>query len=197
MIEGYAVLNLIPLKSGIPCRTPDGLRSLVHVNEPALRVMTDFRQVTPVTIEPRSSINAALEKMKTNGVRMLFVTDREDHIAGIVLAQEIQGERPIRMARESGVQHDDIRVEMLMTPLEQVMALDFRTVKDALVGHIVNTLQSMERQHVLVVEADAETGQHTIRGIFSTTNLSKLLGRDITDPEYAAHTLAEVHRELG
>jgi hypothetical protein len=33
--------------------------------------------------------------------------------------------------------------------------------------------------------------------MFSTTQVSKLLGHDITDPEYAAHTLAEVQRELG
>jgi CBS domain containing-hemolysin-like protein len=197
MISGYAVLNHTPLKSGAPCHTPDGLRPLVHVDEPAMRVMTDFRQVTPVTIEPHLKITIALDKMIETGVRQLLVTDRDDHIIGVINARDIQGERPIRLAQESGIHHDDISVEMIMTPLEEITAVDIRTVNDARVGHIVNTLRSLEQQHTLVVEIDRHTGQHTIRGMFSTTQVSKLLGHDITDPEYAAHTLAEVQRELG
>ncbi|MDH3899624.1 MAG: CBS domain-containing protein [Gammaproteobacteria bacterium] len=197
MIEGYAVLNHIPLKPGTPCLTPGGLRPLVHIDDPATRVMTDFRQVTPVTIEPRSKISTALDKMKEAGVRLLFVPDRDDHIIGIIIATDIQGERPIRLAEESGILHGDISVAMIMTPLEEIGAVDMRSVSAACVGHIVNTLRSLERQHTLVVEVDQETEQHTIRGLFSTTHISKLLGQDITDPEYAVHSFAEVHRELG
>lgn len=197
MIDGYAVLKHIPLKPGAPCYTPDGLRPLVHVDEPALRVMTDFRHVTPVTIEPHLTITIAFDKMIETGVRLLFVTDRDDHIIGVIHATDIQGERPVRLAQEAGIHHDDISVEMIMTPLEEIEAVDIRTVNDARVGHIVNTLRSLERTHTLVVEVDRQTGQHAIRGMFSTTQVSKLLGQDISDPEYAAHSLAEVQRELG
>jgi CBS domain-containing protein len=197
MIDSYAVLTHIPLQSSTPCHTPDGLRPLVHLDDPAIRVMTDFRLVTPVTIEPHLKINSALHKMTETGVRLLFVPDRDDHIIGVISAKDIQGARPIRLAQESGIHHDDIRVEMIMTPLEEVMAVDIRAVNDARVGHIVNTLRSLERQHTLVFEVDRQTGQHIIRGLFSTTHISRLLGEDITDPEYAAHSLAEVQRELG
>jgi CBS domain containing-hemolysin-like protein len=197
MIEGYAVLAHIPLRSGTPCQTPDGLRPLVHVDEPAMRVMTDFRHVTPVTIEPHLKITIAFDKMIETGVRLLFVTDRDDHIIGVINARDIQGERPIRLAQESGIHHDDISVEMIMTPLGEITAVDIRAVNDARVGHIVNTLRSLERQHMLVVVINRQTGQHTIRGMFSATQISKLLGQDISDLEYAAHSLAEVQRELG
>ncbi|MFV1973093.1 MAG: CBS domain-containing protein [Thiohalobacterales bacterium] len=197
MIEGYSVLSHIPLKAGTPCHTPAGLTPLVHVDEPAARVMTDFRQVTPVTIEPGSRITTALDKMKMTGVRLLFVPDRDDHIIGIITAKDIQGERPVRLAQESGVLYGDISVEMIMTPLEEIIAVDLKSVEAARVGHIVNTLRSLERQHTLVVEVDRSTDQHLIRGMFSTTQISKLLGQDITDPEYAVHSFAEVQRELG
>jgi hypothetical protein len=36
-----------------------------------------------------------------------------------------------------------------------------------------------------------------IRGLFSTSQISRLVGQDITDPECAAHSLAEVFHELG
>jgi CBS-domain-containing membrane protein len=197
MIEGYAILTHIPLKPGTPCLTPAGLRPLVHIDEPATRVMTDFRQVTPVTIEPHSKITTALDKMKETGVRLLFVPNRDDHIIGIITAKDIQGERPIRLARASGILFGDISVEMIMTLLEEIMAVDIKSVNAARVGHIVNTLRSLERQHTLVVEVDRETGQHAIRGLFSTSHISKLLEQDVTDPEYAVHSFAEVQRELG
>ena len=50
--------------------------------------------------------------------------------------------------------------------------------------------------HMLVVEIDRMTRQHMIRGMFSTSQISKLVGQDITDPEYAAHTLAEVYHAI-
>jgi CBS domain-containing protein len=197
MIEGYTVLSQIPLKAGTPCHSPAGLTPLVHVSEPAARVMTDFRQVTPVTIEPGSRITTALDKMKMTGVRLLFVPNRDDRIIGLITARDIQGERPVRLAQESGVLYGDISVEMIMTPLDEIMAVDIKSVNDAQVGHIVNTLHSLERQHTLVVEVDRLTGQHIIRGMFSSTQISRLLGQDVTDPEYAVHSFAEVQRELG
>lgn len=197
MIKGYATLTHIPLQPGVPCQTPAGLTPMVDVNEPALRVMTDFREVSPVTVEPYTKISAALYKMKLTGVRMLFVPDRDDYIIGIITATDIQGERPVRLAQETGIQHSNINVAQIMTPLEDVRAVDIESVRSACVGHIINTLCALERQHTLVVEIDRETGRHSICGMFSTSHISKLLGRDITDPEYAAHSFAEVHRELG
>jgi len=197
MIEGYTTLAHIPLKPDTPCHTPAGLAPLVHVDEPALRAMTDFRLVTPVTIEPHSNITHALDKMKMTGVRLLFVPNRDDHIIGIITAKDIQGERPVRLSQKSGILHGDISVEMIMTPLQEIMAVDIKSVNESCIGHIVNTLHRLGRQHTLVVEVNQETGQHTIRGLFSTTQISKLLGQDITNPEYAVHSFAEVQRELG
>ena len=37
----------------------------------------------------------------------------------------------------------------------------------------------------------------TIRGLFSIANISKLMGYDVMDAEFAAHSVAEVHRQLG
>ena len=84
-----------------------------------------------------------------------------------------------------------------MTPLDEVMAMDMVTVRNARVGHIINTLRKFERQYSLVVEIDRPGGGQIIRGLFSITHISRLMGHDVTAPEYAAHSLAEVHQELG
>ena len=50
------------------------------------------------------------------------------------------------------------------------------SVRNAQVGHIVATLQALARQHALVVDVDPKTKAHCVRGIFSTTQISKQLG---------------------
>jgi CBS domain containing-hemolysin-like protein len=197
MTEDYAALSHVRLHAGIPCHTPDGLTPLVHTNDPALRVMTDFRYVTPATIEPGMSIGAAMRKMKEAGIHLLLVPDREDNIIGIITATDVHSERPVKLSQKSGISPQDTHVEALMTPLDEVMAMDMVTVRNARVGHIINTLRKLERQHTLVVEINRPGGEQVIRGLFSISHISKLMGQDVTAPEYAAHSLAEVHHELG
>ena len=193
----YAVLASVTLDPGTPCYTPSGWVPLAYIDDPAISVMTDFKEVVPVTIEPHFRVDAALAKMKVAGVRLLLVPDVEDNITGIITAADILGDRPLRRARELEMSHHELHVDMIMTPLDRVFAVDMATVRDARVGHIISTLRKHERQHMLVVEIDRMTRQHMIRGMFSTSQISRLVGQDITDPEYAAHTLAEVYHELG
>jgi len=197
MDDNYAVLTHIPLHRGMPCRTPGGLAPLVHADDPAVCVMTDFRKVTPVTVEPGLSIDAALRKMKQAGVRLLLVPDLDDNITGIITASDIQGEQAFKLVKEQGIARAEIRVGMLMTPLDRIVAMDMATVLDACVGHIINSLLGYERRHTLVVEADQLSGTRVIRGLFSISHISKLMGHDVSRPEFAAHTLAEVQHELG
>jgi len=197
MTDDYAVLSHIPLTPGIPCRTPGGLSPLVHANDPAISVMTDFSKVTPVTIEPEMNIHTAIRKMREAGVRLLLVPDLDDNIIGIITATDIQGERAFKLSQDLGIARTDIRVSMLMMPLDKVMAMDLVTVLDARVGHIINSLRKLERHHTLVVETDRITGRQVIRGLFSISHVSKLMGRDVSQVEFAAHSLAEVQHELG
>lgn len=197
MTDEYAALSHVRLRSGTPCHTPGGLTPLVHASDPALRVMTDFRDVTPVTIEPHLNLATALRKMKTAGVRLLLVPDREDNIIGIITATDVQGERPLKLSQKSGIPPNDIHVEMLMTPLDEVMAMDMMTVRNARVGHIINTLHKLEHQHLLVVEISRPGDEQIIRGLFSLSHIGRLMGQDVSAPEHAAHSLAEVSHELG
>jgi CBS-domain-containing membrane protein len=195
--DAYAVLSHVTLHVGMPCQTPGGLTPHVNADDPAISVMTDFRKVTPVTIEPGLGIDTAIRKMKESGVRLLLVPDLDDRIIGIITATDIQGERSFRLGQELGIARTDIRVEMLMVPLDRVMAMDIVTVHDARVGHIIASLRKLERHHTLVVETDTYSGIQTIRGLFSVSHISKMMGHEVAHAEYPAHSLAEVQHELG
>ncbi len=194
MAKKHTPLSHVTLRGSVPCHTPAGWEPLVREDDRAITVMTDFRQVLPVTIEPYYIIDAALKKMKVVGVRLLLVPNEDDKIIGLITATDILGERPLKLIEKTRISRENIRVDMVMTPVEQIEALRMMTVRDASVGQIIDTIQALRRQHLLVVESEQGSQQFKILGLFSASQISRLLGRDITDPEYAAESLAEINR---
>jgi len=164
----------------------------VSLDDSAIQVMTDLNEITPFNIEPTASIDATNEKMIACGVRLLFVTDTENSLLGIVTAKDILGEKPVMYLKEHGGKREDIIVQDVMTPKNKLDVLSFNDVKRATVGDIIETLKMLGRQHTLVEEI-SENGSSIIRGIFSTTQISRQLGVTI-DPTARAHTFADVEK---
>ncbi|MBI2994904.1 MAG: hypothetical protein HYY48_12130 [Gammaproteobacteria bacterium] len=189
-------IKLIPCiqtRSGIPCLSPDPHSATAVEQDPAIRVMTDFSRIVPITVEPIVGIDLALRKMKDSGVRLLLVTDPHDNIAGVITSYDIQGEKPIKYSEEYGVHHSRITVEQIMTPLERVPVFDYGFVQQSLVRHVINTMKALNRRHALVVETRQD--RQLIRGIFSTSQIGKMLGTVIHDPLRAAPSLADMQQE--
>ena len=196
MSDAFATLSHIRLKSGTGFERPPELPRLVHLDSPALEVMTDLRVVHAVTIDPRVSIDEALEKMKTRGVRLLLVTGNGDELVGLITAKDIQGEKPIKIAQESRIAHSQITVEAVMTPQADIEVLNMLSVCNAQVGHIVATLQALARQHALVVEVNPDTKEQCVRGIFSTSQISKQLGVNAAEVVTRDSSLAEISDDI-
>ena len=192
MADEFATFSHIRLKPGSSFARPPDLPRLVHLDSPALEVMTDFRVVHAVTIGAEVPIDDALETMKVRGVRLLLVTGEQDHILGVVTAKDIQGEKPIKIAQESRVTHSAITVEAVMTPQSSIEVLNMLSVRNGQVGHIVATLQELARQHALVVEVDPETKAQCVCGIFSTSQISKQLNVNAAEVVTRASSLAEI-----
>lgn len=170
---------------------------IVHLDSPALAVMTDFKTVNPVTTRAEVAIDDALKKMKTAGVRLLFVVNDAYEIIGLITAKDIMGERPIRITEQQRVPRSAITVGMLMRAQPDVQVIDIERVRKARVGDVVATLRALERQHALVVEIDPASGAHSVVGMFSTSHISKLVGRDVTEDVHPAHSFAEIVQKIG
>jgi len=191
----YRPLSPHPLKSGAVCRQPSTYLA-ARLDTPAIEVMTDFEHVSPVTIGPEATLAQATNAMIARGVRLLFVVDRLGAIIGLITARDTTGERPIKMIRERGGKHSDLRVEDVMTRQEHIEALTMEEVLHADVGHILETLKSIGRQHAIVVESDmAGGGGEVVRGIFSATNIGRRLGVPIQTFE-VARTFADIESAL-
>jgi CBS domain containing-hemolysin-like protein len=168
---------------------------IVGLDDPAVRVMTDLKNVPAITIEPGLSIDAANHKMIASGVRMLLVTDAWEHVLGIITATDILGEKPIQHLGKVGGDHRDILVQDIMTPQSALEVLQMVDIERAQVGDIVETLKRAGRQHAAVVEIDESNMAQKIRGIFSSTQISRQLGIKLDLPEIAS-SFAEVEQAL-
>lgn len=197
MNHPFAVLPGLTLKPKSTFGSQTKPLEIVHLDSPALAVMTDFRSVNPVTTRAEVPIDDALKKMKTAGVRLLFVVNDADEIIGLITAKDIMGERPIKVTEQHRVPRSAITVGMLMRAQPDVQVIDIERVRKAQVGDVVATLRALERQHALVVEIDPASGAHSVVGMFSTSHISKLVGRDVTEDVHPAHSFAEIVQKIG
>ncbi len=197
MDRDYAALSNIPLQPGASFHTPPPSSLEQRLDLPALDFMTDFKLVTPVTCPPGWSIDTALETMKGRGVRLLLVVDDVDTVIGLVTSNDIQGEKPIEVARSNDSRRADIKVDQVMTPQSDITSLNLISIRNARVGHIIGMHKRLGRQHLLVVEVTGDDSNQTIRGLFSTSQIARQLGIRLSPGDASAHSLAEMVQQLG
>jgi CBS domain-containing protein len=194
MLRAYPTLPLrgVPAGAGF-CAPEQPMPERVEIDAPALAVMTDLTRISAVLIRPTDAMEEAVSRMKQRGVRLLLVVDGERRVMGLITANDVLGERPMRHLSQHGGRRSDILVGNVMTPREDLEAIAMTTVQTSKVGHIVATLHRTGRQHALAVEADGR-----IRGIFSATQIARQLGVDpqSINPLEIAHTFAQIEATL-
>jgi CBS-domain-containing membrane protein len=192
----FRALPLHPLPGLVSYFEPSQeLPAKVIDRSPAVLVMTDLRQQLAVTIEANVSIDYALQRMKTVGVRLLFVVNSNMEVVGLITATDILGEKPLQFHQTSHLRYEEILVRDIMTPSADLDVLLMEEVLRATVGDIVATLVTVGRRHALVLDNDMRTGRAGIRGIFSASQISRQLGR-VIETTAVASTFAEVEVAL-
>ena len=167
----------------------------VSLDDPAVQVMTDFNDIIPFSIEPDASINATNDKMIACGVRLLFVTDNDGNLLGLVTTTDIKGEKPVQFMKDHSGKFEDILCKDIMTRAERLDALQLKDIELARVGDIVETMKLFRRQHILVTDKPKDAEHETIRGIFSTSQIGRQLGFHIEYSE-RANSFAELEKAL-
>ena len=176
------------------CRQPSQqLPANVTAESPAIDVMTDLTRVAAQSITSFSSVDEATERMKNAGVRLLFVTNQQHQVIGILTSQDILDEKIVSWMNAHRSRRDEVTVRDMMTPQVNIEVLKMEEVARAKVGDIITTFRQMGRQHALVVEQ--ENGRQMIRGILSTTQIAKQTGIRVDTSEYAG-SFAELQASI-
>lgn len=192
----YKPLAMGRMREGVKC-IPSGYwySTRLRADSPAIDAMTDLHKVAPATIDASANLAQANQTMIARGVRLLLVVDGKHEIVGLITARDIIGEKPVKLLRDHGGTHNALKVADLMVPRALIDVLEIAAVERAEVGHVVATLKERGRQHALVVARDALSGEEALRGIFSATQIGRLVGMPIHTFEIA-NTFAEIEANL-
>jgi CBS-domain-containing membrane protein len=195
LLRDYTPLPSSALQPGAAYAQPtQAVPDRVGLDDPAQHVMTDFKSVSAVIILSGDTVEEAHRRMIQRGVRLLLVVDQDRRVVGVITATDILGEKPVQVITQRGVRREELLVRDIMTPQERLEVLSMNDVRAAKVGHVVATLQRSGRQHAIVIEQDAG-GRHTVRGLFSSTQVARQLGIAIPTSEIA-RTFSEIEAQL-
>ncbi|MGE4110895.1 MAG: CBS domain-containing protein [Burkholderiales bacterium] len=195
MVREYHALKSASLEADAGYAQPvQKIPERVRIESSALEVMTDLTRVTAVIVLAGDPVDEAHHRMIQRGVRLLLVVDADRRVRGVITANDVLGEKPVKAAVQRGVPRSEIQVRDIMTPREALQVLDFADVSTSSVGHVVATLKAAGRQHTLVVERDAR-GHQQVRGIFSATQIARQLGIAI-NTDTVVRTFAEIEAAL-
>jgi CBS domain-containing protein len=122
-----------------------------------MRLM-DIMETKVDTVSPRASLEAALTRMKTRGIRHLVVTD-DDRIVGVLSTRDI-GRRPAAMATVADV--------MTPRPVTAAPATTVRQAANLMRGRSLGCLPVVERGR--------------LKGIVTVSDLLTLIGRGAERP---------------
>lgn len=187
-------LSLLPMRRFgdpvLPRRSIlDGQR--LEPGDPAIYAITDFKRDYPMTVEAERQIDDALTDMIHLGVRALLVA-KEQRLVGLVTSYDIQGERPIQFLQSSNYnRHQDVRVMHIMTPWDELLALDWENIESARAGELLAVFQQTNLTHLLVVEVDRKTSHSMVRALASRARLLRQLagaGSAPLEPGHRADT---------
>jgi CBS-domain-containing membrane protein len=145
--------------------------------DPALTVMTDFRERASVTVPDTAVIDGALEHMRHAGVRCAFaIDDRRRVVVGLITAYDITGEKPMQYMQSRAIPRREVLVRDIMQEISECRVADIKQIERATV-FAVSTMFAMNRlTHVPVMET-SETGEQRLRGLLSAARVKRLLSR--------------------
>ncbi len=167
----------------------------VKADSPAVAVMTNFKRVPAITVDPGARIDDANRKMIEYAVRLLLVVGRSNAVLGIISASDILGEKPLQIVRERGVRRAEVEVRDLMTPCCELQVIQRLDMLKARVRHVVAALKCVQRQHALVVEPDGQGTCQAVCGMFSASQIARQLGVPVHVGD-VARTFSEIERML-
>lgn len=194
--KNYKALPYIHLTNQTSLYRPrHHLSNSLTLDDAAIEAMTDLQRVPAYTINALATIDEANEKMISCGVRLLFVTDSEGRLFGLITATDINGEKPLTYLNGHGGNRGGILVQDIMTNRDDLEAVTLDSVEHACVGDIVESLRYCKRQHMLVFETYSDENRQLIRGIFSSTQIEKQLGISLNRSEQA-NTFVEIEQAI-
>lgn len=196
MQKQFHAVQTFKLHSHCTYMQPPELPEVTHIHDSAMTIMVDFKYHTPPTISAHKSLDEAKLEMQIYHLPVLLVADLEKNVVGIITAEDILGEKPVKVSQERRIPRSEIEVEMVMLSFKDIIALNFDDITHLKVGHVIQTLRETKQHDLLVIKVDPHTGTQKLRGLFSASIISRQLDRDVTKILSEAEPITELQHDI-
>ena len=194
MLQEFKNIRLLDATAVEYILSPEKSVAPASLHSPAIDVFTDFTQIKPVTVSESMPVTEALEYMKSQHVRLLFVLDNQDNFSGIITASDASGRKVMAFMQCNRVSRDQVQVRHVMLGKLSIHALTYVQLTEAKVGDIMLTLKDSGDQHVIVID-ESSAGVMRVRGIISSSDISRRLKISF-DVMYEAKSFAEIENVI-
>lgn len=195
MSNHHHPLPFVTLPPGLNFIQPEKhIRDRIHLESPAADVMIDFTHAGSVAVIESETVDEARALMIQTGVRLILVVGYDNKLLGLVTPDDLLGEKPVQIAAQRGIHHDEVLVRDVMQSKGDLQALNLNDVQAAKVGNIVATFNLTGRQVMLVVDRNAN-GDIRLCGLFCASQIFHDLKMDV-QPVPIAITFSEIEEQL-
>lgn len=156
------------------------LPEIVHLDDPAYSVMHDYSKKTPITIDHQENIDSAFHDMRIHNLHIMLVVKDNNQAIGIISSEDIQGEKPIKIIQNRRIQREAIKVTMIMTPISQLIKVNFEDIQHNRVGNVITTLKEYNNHYAAVISKDPSNNSDILRGLFDLSQICRQLHKDIS-----------------
>jgi CBS domain-containing protein len=165
--------------------------------DPALTVMTDFRERGSITVPDTDGIDKALEHMRHTGIRCALAIDKPKCVVvGMITDYDIIGKKEIKYMQSRAIQRREVVVRDIMQEISDCRVVDIKQIELVTVGAVSNMFAKSRLTHVPVMET-SQTGEQRLRGLLSAAKVKRLLSRPGSiRPDFAGDPATQGIHEL-
>ncbi|GAA0694959.1 hypothetical protein GCM10009104_23140 [Marinobacterium maritimum] len=144
---------------------------ITSLDSPAETVMTDFRQIPPLTMSLTESVSDATQAMRKVHVRSVIVTDSSGDFRGILTVIDLESRKVLSQATSLGLKRDDLSIKDVMVSRDKLRGVPLSALQQGTIGDLLKTLRNEGSMHMLVVDP----ASHEICGIISASEIARRL----------------------
>ena len=169
-MSNFKELRTQNISHGVIASTFADDQPLIDLSSPALKMVNNFTQKTPIRAEHGTTITDALKQVSAQQSGFVLVTDEHQKLIGLVSSADLQSSKITIIAERLNMQRSEVSLRDIMTPVSRLTGVSMQSLSYACIGDALQTMEHQGTMFLLVTTASNE-----ICGLISARQIAKTL----------------------
>ncbi|GAA68705.1 MULTISPECIES: CBS domain-containing protein [Pseudoalteromonas] len=169
-MSNFKELRTLNVSHGVIASTFADDQPLIDLSSPALKMVNNFTQKTPIRAEHTTTITDALKQVSAQQSDFVLVTDENQKLIGLVSSADLQSSKITIIAERLNTPRSEVSLRDIMTPISRLTGVSMQSLSYACIGDALQTMEHQGVMFLLVTTASSE-----ICGLISARQIAKTL----------------------